>query len=591
MSTTEFKFRSHPADFEILYSAIKNFTLEMGITMEQTSRSPIYFAAHDFSTAIFDKGGRLVALSEYIPIHLCAAPFAIRAALKCFGDEIKPGDIILTNDPYTLDAGNHLADWTILVPVFYQGKLWFWSVNRAHQMDTGGGKSGAYNPDATDIFAEGVRIPPLKIFEEGKLRKDVFDFVLANVRFPKSQRGDLWSMIGSARVGEKRLLGLMDMWSAPTIENFLIDLYGYTEFLMRDEISKIPEGTYHGEAFSDGIPGVGPTVTIRCKTTVKDGTIVVDLSESDPMIPYYMNSTVANTYSSVFIALMTSLGRTIQYRSEGVMKPVEIRTKPGTLAHATYPAPVGLCTLYVAKQIIEAVWDSLAKVAPEKTPAGWGGFAAFAFSGVDPRRGEGYASPDFLANADGAGAIWGTDGWHGGQNPICAGGLFFPEIEICESIYPALWTKWEITTDSGGAGRWRGGGGMESTFILEADEMSLAHIGEHYRTLPGPAIAGGKRPPHYSKQIFTRANGEKEEGGGALYVLKMGEKLACYCQGGCGVGDPLDREVESVRKDVLNDIVSPESAREIYGVALNPKTLEVDKAASKKLRLEKKKQG
>lgn len=132
---------------------------------------------------------------------------------------------------------------------------------------------------------------------------------------------------------------------------------------------------------------------------------------------------------------------------------------------------------------------------------------------------------------------------------------------------------------------------MESTFILEADEMSLAHIGEHYRTLPGPAVAGGRRPPHYSKQIFTRANGEEEEGGGALYVLKMGEKLACYCQGGCGVGDPLDREVESVKKDVLNDIVSPESAREIYGVVLNPKTLEIDKAASKKLRLEKKKQG
>jgi len=584
MSTAEFKFRSHPADFEILYSAIKNFTLEMGITMERTSRSPIFFAAHDFSTAIFDKEGNLVTLSEYIPIHICAAPFAIKAALKYFGDEIHPGDIILTNDPYTLDAGNHLADWTILVPVFYQGKLWFWSVNRAHQMDTGGGQCGAYNPNAQDIFAEGVRIPPIKIFEEGKLRKDVFDFVLANVRFPEAQRGDLWSMIGSARVGERRLLGLMDMWSAPTIKDFLVDLYGYTEFLMRGEISKIPDGTYYGEAFSDGIPGSGPIVAIRCNITVKDSNMVVDLSQSDPMIPYYMNSTIANTYSSVFIALMTSVGRTIQYRSEGVMKPVEIRTKPGTLAHATYPAPVGLCTLYVAQQIIEVVWDSLAKVIPEKTPAGWGGYASFTISGVDPRRNEGYASPDFLSNTDGAGAIWGTDGWHAGANPICAGGLQFPEIEICESTYPALWTKWELTTDSAGAGKWRGGAGSESTFILEADEMTLCHMGDYYRTLPVPAVAGGRKPPHYSRQVFTRADGTKEEGGGRLYILRRDEELACYCQGGCGVGDPLDRDIESIRKDVLNEIVSLESARELYGVVLDPKTLEVDKVSTQKLK-------
>ncbi len=590
MSDIEFKFRSHPADFEILYSAIKNFTLEMGITMERTSRSPIYFAAHDFSTAIFDKDGQLVTLSEYIPIHLCAAPFAIKAALKTFEGDINPGDIILTNDPYTFDAGNHLADWTILVPVFYEDKLWFWSVNRAHQSDTGGGQSGAYNPNAHDIFAEGIRIPPIKIFEKGKVRKDVFDFVLANVRFHESQRGDLWSMIGSARVGERRLVGLLDMWNASTVENFLVDLYGYTEFLMRQEIKKIPEGTYYGETYSDGLPGTGPEVTIRCNTTIKDSNMIIDLSGTDPMIDYYINSTVPNTYSSVFIALMTSIGRTIQYRSEGVMKPIEIRTKPGTLAHATYPAPVGLCTLYVAKQLIEVVWDSLSKVIPQKTPAGWGGYAAFVFSGVDPRRNEGYATPDFLANTDGAGAIWGTDGWHAGSSPICAGGLTFPEIEICESIYPALWTRWEITKDSGGAGKWRGGSGMESTFVLEADRMDLCQSGEHFRTLPGPAVAGGCKPPNYNKQVFTRTNGIVEESAGLYYVLHRGETLACFCQGGCGVGDPLERDVESVRKDVLNEIISLENARELYGVLIDSKTFEVGQAATEKLRAERKRE-
>lgn len=584
MSTAEFKFQSHPADFEILYSALKNFTLEMGITMERTSRSPIYFAAHDFSTAIFDRDGYLVTLSEYIPIHICAASFAVKAALKTFGADIHPGDIILTNDPYTLDAGNHLADWSILVPVFYEDKLWFWSVNRAHQSDTGGGQAGAYNPNAQDIFAEGVRIPPLKIFEAGKIRQDVFDYVLANVRFPESQRGDLWSMIGSAKVGERRLVGLMDMWKAETIAKFLTDLYAYTEFLMREEIKKVPDGTYYGETYSDGKPGVGQPVALRCRTIVQGDSISIDLSDTDPMIDYYINSTVANTYSSVFIGLMTSIGRTIQYRSEGVMKAVEIITKPGTLAHAIYPAPVGLCTLYVAKQLIEVVWDSLAAVVPEKTPAGWGGFAGFTISGIDPRRNEAYATPDFLANTDGAGAIWGTDGWHAGSSPISAGGITFPEIEICESIYPALWTKWELIPDTGGPGKWRGGCGMESTFVLEADAMYLCQEGEHFRTLPSPAVAGGCPPADYSKQIFYRENGTVQEGAGLYYVLNRGDKLRCLCQGGCGVGDPLERDVLSVDEDVRNELVSVDRAARDYGVVIDSNSSKVDQASTLELR-------
>ena len=556
--------------------------------MERTSRSPIYFAAHDFSTAIFDREGNLVTLTEYSPCHMSAAPFAIRATLKYFGDEIQPGDIILVNDPYTFDAGNHLADWTILVPVFYKDKLWFWSVNRAHQMDTGGGQSGAYNPSAQDILAEGMRIPPVKIYESGKLRKDVFDLILANVRFPEAQRGDLLSMIGSARIGERRLIGMLDAWGEQTVQQFLIDLYGYTEFLMRDQIRKIPEGTYYGEAYSDGAPGSDTPVTVRCTTTIKGGTIIIDLGQSDPMVPYYINSTIANTYSYVFIALMTSLGRTIRYRSEGCMKPVEIRTKPGSVAHASYPAPVGLCTLFVGEQITSAVWDSLAKAAPEITPAGWGAFPSVVFAGFDPRRGEKYASPDFLSNACGNGAIWGTDGWHAGNVPASSGGLAYPEIEICELLYPALWTKWEYITDSCGAGKWRGGAGVESTFTLEAEEMALAHSGEHFRTFPNPPVAGGKRPKFHCKRTIIKTDGKVQEASGAFYMLKKGETLACYSTGGCGVCDPREREFESVRQDVQNQIISFNEAQQIYGVIVDHNTFKVDEIASRKLRTNKK---
>jgi N-methylhydantoinase B len=589
MSESEFKFKTHPADFEIIYSAVKNFTLEMGVTMERTSRSPIYFAAHDFSTAIFDKAGNLVTLTEYSPCHMFAAPFAIKAALKYFGDKIYPGDTILTNDPYTFDAGNHLADWTILVPVFYQKKLKFWAVNRAHQTDTGGGQAGAYNPSAQDILAEGMRIPPIKIAEKGKTRQEVMDMLLANVRFPESQRGDLWSMIGSARIGERRLMGLLDMWGETKVDQFILDLYGYTEFLMRQEIDKIPEGTYYGEAYSDGKPEADKIVTIRCQTTVKGSDIIVDLSQSDPMIDYYINSTIANTYSYVFIALMTSIGRTIQFRSEGCMKPVQIRTKPGTIVHATSPAPVGLCTLFVGAQISCAVWDSLAKAIPQQTPAGWGAFPSFVFSGYDPRRKMKYASPDFLSNASGNGAIWGTDGWHAGNAIASSGGLAYPEVEVCEWLYPALWTKWEYITDSCGAGKWRSGAGVESTFVLHADEMVLTHSGEHFKTLPNPPVAGGLKPPSNCKRIFTRANGHKEDGSGSFYTLHSGETLACYSTGGCGVGSPLERDAKLVLEDVVNEIVSIDKARQIYGVIIDKHSLRVDELKTRELRTMKRK--
>lgn len=585
--TTEFKLKSHPADFECLNSAFRTITLQMGLTMERTARSPIYYSAHDFSTAITDKEANLVTLAEYIPIHICAAPFAIKATLKYFGDDIHAGDLILVNDPYSYDAGNHLADWTVLVPVFYQGQPRCWSINRAHQIDTGGPVVGGYNPGATDIFAEGLRIPPIKLFEGGKPRNDIFDFILANVRFPETQRGDLWSMIGSARIGERRLMELLDIWGVETIERFFVDLYNYTEFLMRNEISRIPDGTYYGESSADGPRQIGHPITVRCNTTVKGDSLIVDFSQSDPQIDRFLNSSIANTYSGTFVALMTSIGRTIKYRSEGCMRPVEIRTKPKTITHPAFPAPVGCCTLVVGKQVIQAVWDSLAKVIPERTPAGWGGFAGITISGFDPRRNEGYATPDFLSNAAGAGAIGDTDGWDGNHAEPASGGMRFPEVEVFDMAYPGLWKRWEFITDSAGAGKARGGAGVGESFILnQADQMNLAQMGCNFTTMPSPAVLGGKRPPFYSEQVITRANGVEENISGEEFnTLGRNDELTTLCQGGCGVGDPLDRDIEKVRQDVIDEFVSLEAAQNLYGVVIDPITFKVDEAATKKLRL------
>lgn len=587
----QFKLRIHPVDFAVIYSAMKGITREMAITLERTSRSPIFFAARDFSTAVFDKDGKLLALAEYIPIQVMAAPFAARAVMKYFANEIYDGDLFLVNDPYTFDGGNHLADWTVLTPVFYKGEIMFWSCSRAHQMDVGGGAAGTVNPLARDIWAEGVRIPPIKLWEKGKLRRDIFDMVLANVRVPSMQRGDLLSMIGSARIGHRRLLELVEHYGVETLGNYCLDLQEYTEILMRQEIAKVPPGTYYGEALADGIRDpVSEKIAVRCKLIVEGSDITVDLSESDPQVPLLINSSLSNTVSAVFIALLTSIGKGISYRAEGMMRPVKIITKQGTLAHCAYPAPLSVGTTLGCRMIYEAIWDALAKAVPEITPAGWGPLMTFVATGYDPRYNEMYVHIDFSCSAPGAGAIWGTDGWHCAATTHSCGGLLYPEVEVCELKVPIFWkSAYQFIQDSPGAGRWRSGAAGYSMFTLEAPEGELHQQGNQYFTQCAPCIAGGKPPKLGNKQII-RADGTIEDGRQQKnYLWQKGDTVVCYNGGGCGVGDPLDRDPALMKEDVFDEIISIEGARSDYGVVLDPSSLQVDHQATRKLRREMKK--
>ncbi|MFH0812027.1 MAG: hydantoinase B/oxoprolinase family protein [Pseudomonadota bacterium] len=579
-----FIMKTEPADFSVLLSSIFTVSREMGLNMERTARAPIYFSAHDFTTAILNVECEIVALAEYIPVLNGATPFATRAVRDYFEGEVNEGDVFLVNDPYTLDAGNQLADWTIVYPVFCEGEHMFWVANKAHQQDTGGGVPGGYNPNAIDIYAEGLRIPPLRIFEKGKERRDVFNLIMKNIRIPDVQRGDLLSMIGAAKVGEMRINKLVETYGKEAFDTFIIDLLNYGEFMMREEIDEVPDGTYHGEV--TGGPGASP---IRCDITIKGSNMVVDLTNSGPMVKEYINSPVANTHSSVYQALMNSIGKKIQYRCGGCYRPIEILTKPGTITHATYPATHGNCTNFVAKQIIEAVWDALAKAIPEEVPGGWGSINYWVFSGIDPRRGEGYGSPDFQACASGAGAIWGTDGWPTNGPTICSGTLWYPEIEVAEGLYPMIWEKWEWATDSGGPGKWRGGSGVDNVWVADADPepIYIAYAADPFDYEVVPAIEGGRVPPPNQKRLIL-ANGKEETPEETrqkkFYILHNGDKVIDFTQGGCGVGDPLEREIEAVQEDVRDGLVSIESAEKDYGVIINPQTLQVDVQETARLR-------
>jgi N-methylhydantoinase B len=582
--TEPYQIKTKPADFAVLTSAVFTIAREMGLNMERTARAPIYFSAHDFCTSILSKDGELIALAEYIPVLAGATPFAVRAVSAFFKDDINPGDVFLVNDPYTLDGGNQMADWCIVYPVFHGEDHLLWIGNKAHQQDTGGGAPGGYNPHAIDIYAEGLRIPPLRIIRKGRVRPSVINLIMTNVRIPDVQYSDMLSLIGAARVAEKRLNQLIDTYGKKSFQIFLEDLLAYGEFLMREEISKIPDGRYSSE-----IKGAAGAPTIACDLTVTGDRIIVDFSKSGPMSKEYINSPIANTTSAVHQALLQSIGKNIQYRCGGCFRPVEIKTKPGTVTHAVYPATHGNCTNFVAKQIIESVWTALAQVLPDETPAGWGSIPYWVYSGTDPRRSEGYGSPDFLGCASGAGAIKGVDGWSTNGPVICSGTLYYPEIEVCEALYPLFYKRWEWATDSAGPGKWRGGIGVHSEWVVDSDPEPLF---VHYAADPfdyeaAPCIDGGKGPPANNKELLF-ANGERVDNETVrkvkAYVLHSGDRVIDFVQGGCGVGNPFEREIEKVLEDVRDELVSIGSAERDYGVVIDPQTLEIDMGKTAALR-------
>ncbi len=577
--------RVDPLEFEILTFALRSVTELITATMERTARSPEQFASRDFSVGIFDAHGNTVAVYEGNPIQVYAIPFAVKSVIEFFGDDIRPGDQIWTNDPYTGDCGSHLQDCTMLVPVFYEDELVFWAANRAHQADIGGSIAGGYNPQALDIYTEGVRYPPIKVVQDYEIRKDVFNMILANMRYPDKQRGDLLALIGSNRMGEQGILSVIERYGVAKLKDFCEDAYDYAERMLRLQIEKLPDGTYEGEARGQGGPRC-PLYTVRVKVIIAGTDMTLDFSESDPQAPSYINSPRCNTVSAAWIGILTTIGKKLKYLTQGVERPVTIITKPGTVTHAVKPAPVSSCTTFCAKHIIDSVWAALSLAVPEQTPAGWGTIPFEVLTGEDPRTGGSYASIDFLTCASGTGAIWGTDGWVTGAPEICSGTLHYPDVEHYEDVMPNRWDAWEIETDSGGPGKWRGGLAMRTVITNIGGEGWVHTGGQGFReeTRPVPVIAGGRQPAAVVRWIDEPDGSVTDAADVVSYPWRPGARMTVVCQGGCGVGDPFERDIDAVLKDVVEAKVSIAAARSDYGVAIDAETLVVDHAATTKLR-------
>src|SRR4051812_43195450 len=433
---------------------------EMGEAMLRTAYSQILNSSRDFSTAICDLDGRLIAQAEHVPIHVGALPFAAKAITEFFRGDINPGDVFLLNDPY--HGGNHLPDLTAFVPIFEGEEPRFWSINRAHQSDIGGATHGAYNASATDIWQEGIRITPLKLYDRGEIRRDVMQMIATNVRHPRDFRGDLAAMIGSAHVGEQRFLALAREFGWEVTQAAIEAVLDGAERQTRAVIAEWRDGVYFGEALLDDDGRGNEDIHIRATVTKSGSDLKIDLSDSHPQVTSFINSSYPNMYSAVVVALSYLIDPHTP-KNDGTFRPLKVIARPGTVVWANPGAPVTLATNHCGQEIIEAIIKALAPACPDRAMAGWGRRFRIAIQGRDPRRqdvpgGRPFIWHFFQARPGGGGSSAG-DGWPGGGEWQAAGGIKFGSLEVTEVRFPLFFKTHELRPDSGGAGQYRGGPG------------------------------------------------------------------------------------------------------------------------------------
>ena len=542
-----------PITTSVVQHRLRAIVEEMGEAMLRTSYSQILNSSRDFSTALCDPEGRLIAQAEHVPIHVGALPFAARAVHDFFRHQIRPGDVYLLNDPYR--GGNHLPDLTVFVPVFDDKRLVFWSINRSHQSDIGGATHGAYNASATEIYQEGLRIPPLKLYEEGNRRDDVYEMIVLNVRHPRDFRGDLAAMIGSARIGERRLGQLFGEFGSAVTHQAVAAVLDGAERQVRAIIGSWQDGNYEGEAFLDDDGHGAHDIAIRARILKHGSNLDIDLSDSHPQVTGFINSSYANTYSAAVVALAYLIDPDIP-KNDGAFRPLSLQVKEGTIVCPRPGAPVTLCTNHCGQEIIEAIIRALAPACPDRAMAGWGRRFRVAVQGVDPRNGKPFIWHLFQARPGGGGSSAG-DGWPGAGEWQAAGGIKFGSLEVQEVRFPLHFRRHEFRPDSGGDGRHRGGPGGELELVLETREPALANTAGDGIKYGACGLAGGEdgRPHRYWLQSAGRPDRvlkTKETG----IVLRPGDVLNAHSGGGGGWGDGKLRSPGERQRDKCQGFVS-----------------------------------
>lgn len=562
-----------PFTLEIIQEALVAIGDEMFVTMQRTSMSTIIYEVLDYATGLTDARGRLITQGNGVTLFLGTLDFAVREALRKFGPEgLKPGDIIITNDPY-VGGGTHLSDVTLLMPIFYDGEIVSFAANKGHWTEVGGMAAGSWTTDSTEVYQEGLQFPNIKIFEEGKPIPSLLDLIRANVRTPDMTIGDMYAQAASLRIADRRFRELCDKYGADTVLAGIEALMDHSEQMVRQELSKIPPGVYYAEDYidDDGV-GNGP-FKVKVKVTLTGDKFICDFTGTDPQVPGPINCNRTGLFSAARSMVMSVTDPSIPV-NEGCFRVLEVICPDRTIFTCERPAAVSTYweTLMYATDLI---WHAMVPVLPRRLPAGhFLSVCGVVLAGLHPDTGE-----LFLLVEPQAGG-WGAGSDKDGENGlVCLGDgeTYIIPVEVCETRYGVLVDRYALDIAEGGAGRHHGGRGLVRDYRITADEAWYTGTFGRHKFLPW-GMAGGKQGSrNYTKLIFADGREPYVFGKTARYHLKKNDVASLVTATGGGCGDPFERPVEEVQADVKNGYITLEQAERDYGVLLHPETLEVQK--------------
>ena len=569
----------------VIEAGLQQVCDEMDLAFSRAAFSPVIAEANDRSDGIYsaDDGSLIAQGLGGLPVFVGVMQYSTGKLIEMIRDGAclppEPGDVYIVNDPYL--GGTHPMDVRFARPVWRGGRIWCWLSNTGHWPDIGGAVPGGFSASATAVEQEGLRLPPVKLFKKGAMDPEIYAIITSNIRVADQRIGDIRAQAAALEVGEERLCALLDRYGDATVEAAIAELRRRAAEQMRARIAPIPDGTYRGTAFVDSDGVVDAPLEIALAVEKNGDTLTFDFAGSSPPCAGPMNSVLATTLSSVYLA-MRHIFPDVPL-SAGAFEPLIVKRPEGTFLDAAYPRPVSGCAAEVSQRIAEAVFAALVEAVPEAVTAAPAGTSGnFGLGGFDPGRGRGFVM--YQLSGGGYGGNAGHDGLTNGCSTI--GISKSPPVEIMEQNFPVLYRRYALREGSGGAGEHRGGFGLEYEIELLRGEARASFVMDHGRFGPQGALGGADGavntvtvwrdgaahvPPHLSKEQDI--------------PMKAGDRVEVGTPGGGGYGEPFAREPGKVADDVRLGYYTREAARRLFGVAL-AQDGSVDAAATARLRAE-----
>lgn len=565
-----------PITFAVVKNALDSIVDEVAYTVVRTARSEIVKDVMDYSAALCDAQGRMVAQAKTIALHLGAIPEAMAAVMARYGDDLNPGDAIVVNDPY--QGGMHLPDIFLFYPVFHQDRLHGFCVVICHHTDVGGRVPGSNASDSTEIYQEGLRIPVLKLYDRGRVNDTLERIIALNVRVPDRVLGDLKAQYAAAQVGARQLAGLVDRYGPDMMQRYMTEVIDYAERMTREEIRRWPKGTF---TFTDHIDDDGLSdapIAIKVAITVHEDSVTVDYAGSAPQVRAAINSTRSYTNSCTYLSVRCALKGDVP-NNAGVFRCVEVLVPEGSVLNPHAPAAVAARAL-TGYRVMDAMFGALAQIVPDRMPAaGEGGNTVVCLSGARPDR-QPFIIVDMVCGA------WGgrpdRDGIEAITNP--SQNLSNSPIETLEAQHPVRVEEYALIPDSCGAGRFRGGLGIRRSYRVLSPDTALQLRADRVK-FPPYGLDGGE-PARPTRNAVTRAGATAPETvpGKVAMTLEQGDVVVHEQAGGGGFGAPWTRDPARVARDVWNEKITADYARRRHGVVVDGATGLLDEAATRALR-------